>query len=269
MPSLVVTKFKFSDFLNQLFDNLKVRRMLCKKFIAMLKEELEKALIEFRDKEVIGTPRYSWGNIWKRWGYRYRKWIETPIGYLEHVRIPRVRNAHHEIRLFTDQYVKRFSIMKEAMLEMYVSGMSTRHVSILSKKLFSIGLSANAISHLKDFVEEQLKKMRESRIEMAIKALVVDGIHGNYRLSGQKGLCLVAFGIDENGEAHLLDWHACDSESRPKWRKLFRRLRNRGLQQVELLVSDNAKGAVGAYRDVWRDSGKHQLCLWHFQPTGS
>ena len=259
MSSLVATKVKFSDFLNQVYNNCR------EKFLEFLKTELEAALIEFRDQVIIGTPRYHRGNIRKRWGYRIRKWIETPIGYLENVRIPRVRNAYHEICLFTDRYVKRFDLLKEAMLEMYVGGMSTRRISALSRKLFSVGLSASSISHLKDFVEKQLLEMRQRRIEMAIRVLVVDGVYGRFRLVDRKGVCLIALGIDDSGKAHLLDWQGCQSESRANWRKLFRRLQQRGLRQVELLVSDDAKGAVGAYQDVWGDSGKHQLCLWHFQ----
>ena len=256
---LIATKVKFSDFLNQVYNECQ------KKFLAFLKEELEKALIEFRDQEIIGTPRYHRGNIRKRWGFRIRKVIETPIGFLENVRIPRVRNAYQEICLFTDRYVKRFDLLKEAMLEMYISGMSTRRISALSRKLFSTGLSASCISHLKDFVEEQLKKMRQSKIESDIRILVVDGVYGRFRLSKRKGVCLVAIGVDFSGKAHLLDWLGCESESRANWRKLFRRLKQRGLWQVELLVSDDARGAVGAYQDVWTNSSAHQLCLWHFQ----
>lgn len=173
---LIATKVKFSNFLNQVYNECQ------KKFLAFLKEELEKALIEFRDQEIIGTPRYHRGNIRKRWGFRIRKVIETPIGFLENVRIPRVRNAYQEICLFTDRYVKRFDLLKEAMLEMYISGMSTRRISALSRKLFSTGLSASCISHLKDFVEEQLKKMRQSKIESDIRILVVDGVYGRFRL---------------------------------------------------------------------------------------
>ena len=46
---------------------------------------------------------------YKRWGYTIRKWIQTPLGLLEQVRIPRVRSAHNEIRLFIDRFCRRSS----------------------------------------------------------------------------------------------------------------------------------------------------------------
>jgi len=151
------------------------------------------------------------------------------------------------------------------MLEMYVWGMSTRHIRVLMHKLYRTELSPNSISGLKDFVYEQLGHMRQEPISPDIRILVVDGVHGRFRLSGQKAVCLVAIGVDGQGKAHLLDWQGCESESARNWRQLFRRLMQRGLGRIELLVSDDTKGAVKAYRSVWGDEGKHQLCLWHFQ----
>ncbi|RME56665.1 hypothetical protein D6779_10180 [Candidatus Parcubacteria bacterium] len=214
---------------------------------------------------MIGTAPYQRGNIRKRWGYRTRKWIDTPYGSLENVRIPRVRGRHHEIRLFADRFVKRSELLKESMLEMFVAGVSTRSISGLMKRFTGTGISAGAICRLRRFVKEELSQMRRSRIDSSIRILVVDGVWGRYRKGGKQGVCLVALGVDKTGKTHLLDWLGCDAESGAHWRRLFRRLRERGLKQVELLVSDDHKAAVEAYHQVWSKQGAHQLCLWHFQ----
>ncbi|MFQ6116589.1 MAG: transposase, partial [bacterium] len=233
------------------------------KFLEILKAALERSLVELRD-QIIRTPRYQRGNVIKRWGFTVRKWIQTPVGFLEQVRIPRMRDHAREISLFADRYVKRSGLLTAVMLEMFVWGMSSRRLSVLIRKLYRVGITASTVCQLKRLVMEQVQRMRNSRIGKEIVALVVDGLHGKFRLLGLRGVCLLAIGIDKNGDGHLLDWLGCDSESAANWRRLFRRLRARGLQNVELLVSDDSKGAVGAMRDVWGQEVAHQLCLWHF-----
>lgn len=259
MPSVCVTQYTFSDFLNQLFEVYR------EKFLSEMKLALEESLVRYRDEVIVRTRRYQRGNVRKRWGYRVRKYIDTPLGPLRDVRIPRVRGAHREIRLFADGFVKRFDILREAMLEMFVWGLSTRRISALMRRLYRSEISPTAVCHLRSFVAEELSQLRQEPIPSSIRILVVDGVQGRMRGKGKQGVCLVALGVDDQGKTHLLDWHGCESESSVHWRKLFRRLRERGLRRVELLVSDDQKGAVKAYRQVWPGQGEHQLCLWHFQ----
>ena len=100
MSGLSVTDYKFTDLLSQAFSE--VHSVL----LQILKAALEDSLLRLRD-EVIGAKAYHRGMRYKRWGYSIRKWIQSPIGVLEQVRIPRVRSAHNEIRLFIDRFRRR------------------------------------------------------------------------------------------------------------------------------------------------------------------
>ena len=108
----------------------------------------------------------------------------------------------------------------------------------------------------------RVKEMQEGRIDDGIKILVVDALHGKYR-GGGRGVCLLAIGVDEQGESKLLDWLGCEGESSGNWRGLFRRLKARGLNEVKLAVSDDYKAIKEAIPDVWGNDCMHQLCLWH------
>ena len=259
MATLVANKGSFSEFLNQVFFSVQ------EELLALLKEALERELEHLRDR-IIGTRRYCRGNVWKRWGYTVRKYIDTPVGPLQNVRVPRIRGNHREVRLFVDRYVKRSGQVMEVLLGMFLWGMSTRKVSIMSQRLYALGLSPMGVSHLKDRLREKITEYRRMPISDDIEILVVDGVYGRFRKRefGAKGVCLVAIGVDWAGRARILDWQASDSESNEQWYKLFRRLYNRGLRQVSLLVSDDAGGAIKAAKYVWGEGLKHQLCLWHF-----
>jgi len=86
----------FEEFVSQVLSHLRPRLLI------MLKEELELSLIHLRDK-IIGNRRYKRGADFKRWGYTLRKYISTSLGRLEQVRIPRIRSALSEIRMFIER----------------------------------------------------------------------------------------------------------------------------------------------------------------------
>lgn len=57
MESLVVVKYTFEPFLNQVFEKCRSN------FLEYFKQALEQALVSYRDEAIIRTPRYSRGNV--------------------------------------------------------------------------------------------------------------------------------------------------------------------------------------------------------------
>lgn len=256
MSALMVSKVKLSDLLNQVFDSLQAQ------FLEIFKITLESELERLRN-EIVVTRRYYRGNVLKRWGYTRRKWIHTTLGVLQDVRMPRIRSHGREVSLFCDRYVKRAGMINALFIEMFLWGMSSRRVSVLSKKLYRCGLTASSICRLKRLVLERVSAWRERPIGADIQIVVADGIYGRYRGRGT-GVCLLAMGVDSGGKVHMLDWQACESESAANWRRLFRRLKQRGLKQVRLVVTDHGSAVPEAILNVWGQHCQQQLCLWHF-----
>lgn len=256
MQALCVSKVKLTDLLDQVLDSL------CSEFLQIFKLTLENELLRLRD-DILRTRRYQRGNVLKRWGFTVRKWIQTPLGLLSEVRIPRIRSYAREVSLFCDRYVKRSGLMNALFLEMFLWGMSSRRLSVLSAKLYRSGLTASSICRLKRLVADRVAQWRQRRVSAEIGVLVVDGVYGRFRERG-KAVCLMAIGVDRQGHAHLLDWQGAQSESTTNWRRLFRRLYARGLTRVELVVSDHAAAITEAMRSVWGRHCRQQLCLWHF-----
>ena len=255
MSSLLVTDYTFTELISQTFSQVH------SDLLQILKHALEILLLQIRD-EVIGAKAYHRGMRYKRWGYTIRKGIQTPIGILTQVRIPRVRSKYNEIRLFIDRFKRRSAELEEILLEGYLWGMSSRRLSLLMKRLFKDSLSATGICKLKATVRSQIEQYRTQRIKEEIICLVVDGIWLKLR-NREKVVLLVALGITRQGKVIFLDWQVSKSETISSWTRLFRTLLSKGMNMPEVVVSDDVAGMNRAIEYAFGTGVKHQLCLWH------
>ena len=109
---------------------------------------------------------------------------------------------------------------------------------------------------------------RTSRLSSAAYcAVVVDGIYFRYRRradrGAREGVLLVALGVRGEGTFQVLDWLAAPAETTAAYEQLFTRLWQRGLEQVEMIVSDGAEAVASAAAMVYPRAA-HQLCLVHW-----
>jgi transposase-like protein len=74
---------------------------------------------------------------------------------------------------------------------------------------------------------------------------------------------LIAIGIDWDGRRQILGVELANRESRSSWRDFLRGLKARGLNGVELVVSDDHAGLKAAIREVLPEA-VWQRCYVHF-----
>lgn len=74
---------------------------------------------------------------------------------------------------------------------------------------------------------------------------------------------LVAIGVNEHGYREILGVVEGMSESRDSWLGLLRDLYGRGLEAIDLVVSDKSKGLIEALPEVY-PKVKWQRCVFHF-----
>jgi hypothetical protein len=86
------------------------------------------------------------------------------------------------------------------------------------------------------------------------RALVLDGVYLHYRRSvsqtARKGVLLVAVGVREGGGFEVLDWRGAEAETTADYEELLTQLWRRGLQAVELIVSDGVSAVRSAAQTV-------------------
>ena len=242
------------DFVSQVFGQIKPN--LLKTF----KNNLEEALLNLRD-QIIGNQRYQRGSALKRWGFTVRKYIATPLGRLEQVRIPRIRNATQEVRLFIDRYCHFSKDLFEQIILAQAFNMSTRKLSVWIRQATHDWITYPTLSKLIKNIQHDLELIRQKPIPEDIQALIVDGLWTKYRKKG-KAVLLVALGLDSKGTIFLLDWQCCSSENTEQWFNLFKRLKKRGLDKVTMVTGDGSLGLPAAVKEAF-PSAHFQLCLWH------
>jgi putative transposase len=181
------------------------------------------------------------------------------------IRRPRVRGTGGEIPLATWEHFASADPLTPRAVEQMVLGVSTRNYGRSLEPaplgLETRGTSKSAVS--RRFVaatQETFTSMMSRDLSgIALAALVIDGIHvGDY-------LVVVALGIDEAGEKHVLGLHEGATENGSVCAALIDDLVARGVRsdRAMLFVIDGSKALASAIRKTF---GKHaiiQRCQVH------
>ncbi len=228
----------------------------------MLKRAVEGLLGAERDRRVAEAKQR--GEKLYRWGYTVRKCWTTLWGSLEQVRVPRLRGGK-EIGL-VERY-ERHSL-DQVLFALTVGGLRQRKVVDWVRRFLGGTLSPATIGAVLEQAQQQIEQRRSEPIPpRRYRAVVVDGIYLRYRrrVSGatRKGVLLVAVGVREGGGFDVLDWRGAAAETTAAYEELLTRLWQRGLEAVELIVSDGAEAIVSAAQTVY-PAARHQLCLAHW-----
>ncbi len=114
-------------------------------------------------------------------------------------------------------------------------------------------------------LDEQLSQFAQRRLEEAFAYVILDARYEKVRESGsiRSRAVLVAIGIDWEGRRQVLGVELANRESASSWKDFLLTLRQRGLQGVELVVSDNHAGLRKAIAEVLPEA-VWQRCYVHF-----
>ena len=178
--------------------------------------------------EFLGRDRYerSLEDINHRNGSYGRKFTLKGIGKVD-LKVPRDRKGE-----FKTEVIPRSKQYEDALREdlsvMFLAGVSTRTLSLISERLIGRKISAGEVSKVSSQLNEAVERWRERDLSKeAIKYLFVDGTFFSMRVEGsiEKVPVLVAIGVSVDGRRTVLGLQAGDKESAPNWRELFKDLR--------------------------------------------
>jgi putative transposase len=149
--------------------------------------------------------------------------------------------------------------------EMYVQGVSTRKVKVITEQLCGVEVSAEQVSRATAQLDEVLQEWRERPIG-EISYLYVDARYEKVREAGQvrDAAVLVASGITPEGERQVLGVSVSLSEHEIHWKAFLKSLKDRGLIGLKLVISDDHEGLGAARRAVF-GSVPWQRCQFHLQ----
>lgn len=190
--------------------------------------------------------------------------VTTRVGTLT-LQVPQVREGQFSTELFA-RYQRSKQAMMLALMEMVVNGVSTRKVARITEELCGKEFSKSTVSELCKGLDTSVHAWNERDLSGSrYPFLLVDALVVKVREGGQvrSVSALIAVGINEMGYREILGLQIGDSESEASWTTLFTWLKRRGLQGVDLVVSDDHGGLVKAVQ-VQFQGASWQRCQTHF-----
>jgi putative transposase len=228
-------------------------------------EQTLNALLDAEADELCGAKRYarSPDRVDTRAGSYARK-LHTTAGEVT-LKVPRLRTLPFDTQII-ERYKRRQSSVEEALVEMYLAGVSTRRVEDITEALWGTRVSASTVSELNQKVYARIDEWRNRPIAGVYPYLFVDGIWLKRTWGGEvrNVAVLVAVGVDADGRREILAVQEGSKEDGASWLGFFRHLKERGLSGVRLVTSDKCLGIVEAAAAVFPDA-RWQRCVVHFE----
>ena len=227
-------------------------------------EQTLNGLLEAEADELCGAKRYARSpeRLDTRAGH-YDRTLQTQAGEVT-LQVPRLRNLPFETEII-ERYRRRESSVEEALVEMYLAGVSVRRVEDITEALWGTRVSPSTVSELNKKIYVQIDEWRNRPIEGEHSYVYLDGIWLKRSWGGEvKNIAvLVAIGVRSDGFREILGvveglWgHRLDG------RNFLRHLKQRGLGRVELFVSDKALGLIEALGEFYPEA-TWQRCMVHW-----
>jgi putative transposase len=233
----------------------------------IVKGSVERTLNELLDAEadrLCQAARYERTEARKdtRAGH-YTRRLETKAGTVK-LKVPKLRVLPFETAII-ERYRRRESSVEEALIEMYLAGISVRRVEDITEALWGSRVSPSTVSNLNRKVYGRIEKWINAPIEGNFVYVFLDGIWLKRCWAGEvKNVSiLVAIGVDEQGYRQVLGIKEGAKEDKDSWIAFMRYLKERGLSGVELFISDKCLGLVESLADFYPEA-KWQRCVVHF-----
>jgi transposase-like protein len=227
-------------------------------------EETFNALLDAEADALCGAKRYqlSPDHVDYRAG-SYTLQFHTKAGEVE-LKVPKLRRANFESQVI-ERYHRRESSVEEALVEMYLAGVSVRRVEDITEALWGTRVSPSTVSELNQKIYTRIHAWRNRPLEKEHPFVYLDGVWLNREFGGEVKpvTVLVAIGFNADGYREILGVMEGAKEDAASWRAFLRSLKERGLKGVRLVVSDKCLGMVEALGECFPEAS-WQRCVVHF-----
>jgi len=227
-------------------------------------EETLNGLLDAEADRLCGARRYerSADRQDTRAGH-YSRRLHTKAGEVE-LQVPKLRTLPFESQII-ERYRRRESSVEEALIEMYLAGVSVRRVEDITEALWGTRVSPSTVSELNQKIYSQIEAWRNRPMEGTHPYVFLDGIWLKRSWAGEvrNVAVLVAIGVNAEGYREILGVAEGTKEDKASWQNFLRHLKGRGLSGVQLFVSDKCLGLVEALGEFYPEAA-WQRCVVHF-----
>jgi putative transposase len=193
----------------------------------------------------------------------YDRKLQTTAGAVT-LRVPKLRRQTFETAII-ERYRRRESSVEEALIEMYLAGVSVRRVEDITEALWGTRVSPGTVSNLNKKIYGQIEAWRNQPIEGEQPYVYLHGIVLKRTWAGEvrNVSLLVAISVNAEGYRQILGIVEGAKEDKAGWSAFLNHLKGRGLRGVELIVSDACMGLVESAAEYFPEA-RWQRCMVHF-----
>ena len=193
----------------------------------------------------------------------YTRKLQTKAGEVT-LKMPRLRTLPFETQII-ERYKRRESSVEEALIEMYLAGVSVRRVEDITQALWGTRVSSGTVSNLNKKIYHEIERWRMRPIEGNHAYVSLDGIvlKRSWGDEVRNVSVLVALGVNSDGYREVLGVAEGLKEDKENWLSFLRHLKERGLQMPRLICSDKCLGLVEAIGEVFPEA-QWQRCMVHW-----
>jgi len=193
----------------------------------------------------------------------YSRKLHTRAGEVS-LQVPKLRRQTFETALI-ERYRRRESSVEEALIEMYLAGVSVRRVEDITEALWGTRVSPGTVSRLNQKIYAQIEAWRNRPITGTHPYVYLDGVVLKRNWAGEvrNVSLLIAIGVSAEGFREILGICEGAKEDRKGWSGFLAHLKQRGLAGVELIVSDACLGLVESAAEHFPDA-RWQRCVVHW-----
>jgi len=233
----------------------------------LVRESVEKTLNELLDQEadrLTNAKRYERNDkrIDTRAGHYDRKLL-TKAGEVN-LKVPKLRTLTFETAII-QRYQKREISVEEALVEMYLAGVSVRRVEDITEALWGARVSAGTISELNKKVYVHIEEWRKRPLQGQYPYVYLDGIYLKRNWGGEytNVSVLVAMAVNAEGYREVIGAAEGMKEDSASWLTFLKSLKERGLDGTQLFIGDKCLGLLDAVYQVY-PKVRFQRCTVHF-----
>ena len=227
-------------------------------------EETLNALLDAEADRLCNAQRYERSAARRdtRAGH-YERNLQTKAGEVR-LKVPKLRQQTFETAII-ERYRRRESSVEEALIEMYLAGVSVRRVEDITEALWGTRVSPATVSDLNKKIYGTIEAWRNRPIEGEHPYVYLDGIVLKRTWGGEVRNVSLLVAIAVNGEGYREILGICEGakEDKAGWSGFLKHLKERGLSGVRLIISDACLGLAESAAEFFPEAA-WQRCIVHW-----
>lgn len=231
--------------------------LFCRHLELAINSLLQAELTAFLDYEKYDRAGFNSGN--SRNG-NYSRSFKTEYGELNLV-IPRDRNGEFSQQTLP-AYKRTNDTLETTIIQLFQKGITMSEISDLIERMYGHYYTPQTISNMSKIVSEDVLAFKEKTLEAKYSVIFMDATHIPVkRKTVSKEAIYIVIGIRLDGTKEVLGFTIAPTESAYVWKEILQDLKDRGLEEVLLVVTDGLSGIDDSIHSIYPNAQFQQCCV--------